>query len=309
MGIVVIGDVFIDIKGFSTSTYIPYGRNLGTIEQIHGGVGRNVAEDIANVELEPIFIGAVDDDSIGEDVIQKLNRHKVDTRYMKKVKNGMGTWLAVFDHKGDVVASVSKRPDHKPMSEILDEHGDEIFKNADSIAIEIDMDQDVTKKTFAYAEKYNKKVYALVSNMSIAIERRDFIRKTGCFVCNQQEAGILFSEDYENITPEELCAILQDRIRSAKIPQMVVTMGKAGAVYATLEGDAGVYPALKVDVVDTTGAGDSFNAGFVYGFLMDKDTEECLRLGNACGALSVTALGGNSAFPARKYLDDFLSAE
>ena len=109
MGIVVIGDVFIDIKGFSTSTYIPYGRNLGTIEQIHGGVGRNVAEDIANVELEPIFIGAVDDDSIGEDVIQKLNRHKVDTRYMKKVKNGMGTWLAVFDHKGDVVASVSKR--------------------------------------------------------------------------------------------------------------------------------------------------------------------------------------------------------
>ena len=81
--------------------------------------------------------------------------------------------------------------------------------------------------------------------MSIAIERRDFIRKTGCFVCNQQEAGILFSEDYENITPEELCAILQDRIRSAKIPQMVVTMGKAGAVYATLEGDAGVYPALK----------------------------------------------------------------
>ena len=133
MGIVVIGDVFIDIKGFSTSTYIPYGRNLGTIEQIHGGVGRNVAEDIANVELEPIFIGAVDDDSIGEDVIQKLNRHKVDTRYMKKVKNGMGTWLAVFDHKGDVVASVSKRPDHKPMSEILDEHGDEIFKNAQKL--------------------------------------------------------------------------------------------------------------------------------------------------------------------------------
>ena len=279
MGIVVIGDVFIDIKGFSTSTYIPYGRNLGTIEQIHGGVGRNVAEDIANVELEPIFIGAVDDDSIGEDVIQKLNRHKVDTRYMKKVKNGMGTWLAVFDHKGDVVASVSKRPDHKPMSEILDEHGDEIFKNADSIAIEIDMDQDVTKKTFAYAEKYNKKVYALVSNMSIAIERRDFIRKTGCFVCNQQEAGILCSEDYENITPEELCAILQDRIRSAKIPQMVVTMGKAGAVYATLEGDAGVYPALKVDVVDTTGAGDAFFSGVCIGLTYGKTLREACGIG------------------------------
>ena len=46
MGIVVIGDVFIDIKGYSTSPYIPQGRNAGTILQIHGGVGRNVVEDI-----------------------------------------------------------------------------------------------------------------------------------------------------------------------------------------------------------------------------------------------------------------------
>ena len=191
----------------------------------------------------------------------------------------MGTWLAVFDHKGDVVASVSKRPDHKTMSDILDKHGDEIFKNADSIAIEIDMDQDVTKKTFAYAEKYNKKVYALVSNMSIAIERRDFIRKTGCFVCNQQEAGILFSEDYETVTPEELCAILPERIRSAKIPQMVVTMGGAGAVYATLDGEAGVYPALKVDVVDTTGAGDAFFSGVCIGLTYGKTLREACGIG------------------------------
>ena len=89
MGIVVIGDVFIDIKGFSTSPYIPYGRNAGTIAQIHGGVGRNVAEDIANVELEPTFVSSVDDDAMGEDVIRKLDRHKVNTKYMRKVKNGM----------------------------------------------------------------------------------------------------------------------------------------------------------------------------------------------------------------------------
>ena len=50
MGIVVIGDVFIDIKGYSIASYIPQGRNVGTIAQIHGGVGRNVAEDIANLE-------------------------------------------------------------------------------------------------------------------------------------------------------------------------------------------------------------------------------------------------------------------
>ena len=258
MGIVVIGDVFIDIKGFSTSPYIPYGRNAGTIAQIHGGVGRNVAEDIANVELEPTFVSSVDDDAMGEDVIRKLDRHKVNTKYMKKVKNGMGTWLAVFDHEGEVGASISKRPDHKPIEQILDEHGDEIFKDADSIVIEIDIDREIVKKTFHYAEKYKKKVYAIVSNMTIAIERRDFIRRTECFVCNQQEAGILFSEDYEEMSAEELSKVLSERIQSAKIPKMVVTMGGEGAVYADQNGESGVYPALKVDVVDTTGAGDRY---------------------------------------------------
>ena len=196
MGIVVIGDVFIDVKGYSTAPFIPGGRNAGVIQQIHGGVGRNVVEDIANIELKPTFVSLVDDDAMGDDVIRKLERHKVDTRYMRKVKNGMGTWLAVFDQDGDVVASISKRPDHRPIEQILDEHGDEIFQDADSVVIEIDIDKEIVKKTFHYAEKYGKKVYALVSNMTIAIERRDFLRRTACFVCNQQEAGILFSEDY-----------------------------------------------------------------------------------------------------------------
>ena len=279
MGIVVIGDVFIDIKGYSTSPYIPYGRNAGTIVQIHGGVGRNVVEDIANVELEPTFISLVDNDAMGEDVIQKLNRHKVNTSYMRKVENGMGTWLAVFDHEGDVVASISKRPDHSPVERILDEQGDEIFKDADSIVIEIDIDKEIVKKTFYYAEKYNKKVYAIVSNMTIAIERRDFLRRTACFVCNQQEAGILFSEDYEQMTAEELAEILPERIRSAKIPQMVVTMGGDGAVYAGREGNKGIYPALKVDVIDTTGAGDAFFSGVCIGLTYGKTLREACGIG------------------------------
>ena len=279
MGIVVIGDVFIDIKGYSTSPYIPYGRNAGTIVQIHGGVGRNVVEDIANVELEPTFISLVDNDAMGEDVIQKLKRHKVNTSYMRKVENGMGTWLAVFDHEGDVVASISKRPDHSPVERILDEQGDEIFKDADSIVIEIDIDKEIVKKTFYYAEKYNKKVYAIVSNMTIAIERRDFLRRTACFVCNQQEAGILFSEDYEQMTAEELAEILPERIRSAQIPQMVVTMGGDGAVYADREGNKGIYPALKVDVIDTTGAGDAFFSGVCIGLTYGKTLREACGIG------------------------------
>ena len=148
MGIVVIGDVFIDVKGYSTAPFIPGGRNAGEIQQIHGGVGRNVVEDIANIELKPTFVSLVDDDAMGEEVIRKLDRHKVDTRFMRKVPNGMGTWLAVFDQDGDVVASISKRPDHRPIEQILEECGDEIFQNADSVVIEIDIDKEIVKKTF-----------------------------------------------------------------------------------------------------------------------------------------------------------------
>lgn len=288
MGIVVIGDVFIDIKGYSTTPYIPSGRNAGTILQIHGGVGRNVVEDIANVELRPTFVSLVDDDAMGDEVIRKLERHKVNTKYMRKVKDGMGTWLAVFDHKGDVVASISKRPNHQPVEDILDEYGDEIFKDADSIVIEIDTDREIVKKTFHYAEKYNKKVYAIVSNMTIAVERRDFLRRTACFVCNQQEAGILFSEDYNDVTPEKMTEILAERIASAQIPQMVVTMGSKGAVFAGESGEKGFHPALKVDVVDTTGAGDSFFAGVCIGLTYGKNLKESCEIGTRLASTVIT---------------------
>ncbi len=62
--------------------------------------------------------------------------------------------------------------------------------------------------------------------MTIAMERRDFLRKTACFVCNQQEAGILFSEDYDGLSPEEMAECLTKRIQSAHIPKMVVYHGK-----------------------------------------------------------------------------------
>ena len=49
MGIVVIGTVFVDVKGFPNDVYLPTGRNVGKIEYVHGGVARNVVEDIANL--------------------------------------------------------------------------------------------------------------------------------------------------------------------------------------------------------------------------------------------------------------------
>ncbi len=284
MSIVVIGAVFVDLKGYPEDQYIPGGRNVGKVVQVHGGVSRNVAEDIANVELRPVFVSVVDHSGISTDVIENLNRHRVNTQYIARTDDGLGTWLAIFNNTGDVVASISKRPDLSAISDILDEHGDEIFAEADSIVVEIDMEVPLLKKIFALAEKHGKNIYAVVSNMSIAMTRRDLIKKTSCIVCNDQEAGLLFSEEYEDTDPEDLRRIIAEKVIQAQIPCLVVTMGAKGAVYAELGGKSGYVPAGKVDVIDTAGAGDAFFAGAAIGLSYGKTTREACRIGTRLAA-------------------------
>ena len=284
MAIVVIGAVFVDVKGFPEDLYLPTGRNAGEIQFVHGGVGRNVAEDIANVELRPTFISLVDDTAQGEDVLRKLRRHKVNTDYIRKVPNGMGMWLAVFDQTGDLAGSISQRPDLSRICDILDEKGDEIFKNADSVVIEADVGKDIVKRALDLAEKYGKPVYGVVANMGIASERRDFLQRMDCFVCNQAEAGILFVANYSKATPEELCEDLPARLESANIPAIVVTMGSRGAVYANRSGEVGYFPAEHVKVRDTTGAGDAFCAGVSIGLTYHKSMREAVEIGTRLAA-------------------------
>ena len=288
MAMVVIGTVFVDIKGFPDDLYIPEGRNAGRVEIVHGGVGRNVAEDIANVELRPRFVGMVDDTAEGAEVLRKLKNNKVNTDYVAVTQDGMGMWLAVFNNGGDIAGSISKRPTSDAMLRMLEEKGDEIFADADSIVIEIDLDKELIKTVFRYAEKYHKKVYAVVANMSIASQRRDFLQSIDCFVCNEQEAGILFVCDFSGLTPEELCEELSRRVVSARIPSLVVTMGSRGAVYADMNGDKGVYPARKVKVRDTTGAGDAFCAGVAIGLTYGKTMREAVEIGTRLASSVIT---------------------
>lgn len=289
MSIVVLGAVFVDIKGFPSSQYIPEGRNAGRIKYIHGGVSRNVVEDIANLELRPTFVSIVDNSALGEDVVKKLKNHKVNTDYMQVIPNGMGTWLAVFDEKGDLAGSISQRPNLMPVLDMLEEKGDEIFSNATSIVLEIDMDKEIVKKTVQMAEKYNKKLFGVVSNMSIAVERRDFLQKFDCFICNKQEAGIFFTENYDNMSADELLPIICERIERGKINSIIVTMGDEGAIYASRNGEKGFCPSKKVVVKDTTGAGDAFCAGVASALSYGKNMAQACEIGSRLVASVITS--------------------
>lgn len=81
-----------------------------------------------------------------------------------------------------------------------------------------------------------------------------------------------------------------------RVPTVAVKLGAQGSMGAA-GAERASAPALPVDVVDTTGAGDSFNAGFIYGYLHGWSLERSLRLGCACGSLSTQANGGTTAQP------------
>lgn len=289
MSIVVVGATFVDIKGFPEDNYIPTGRNVGRVEYLHGGVARNVVEDIANVELRPTFLGIVDDSPMGADVLKKLRNHKVDTQYMLTLPDGMGTWLAVFDNNGEVAGSISKRPNMLPLLDVLAKKGDEIFSKAESVVMEVDLNKDIVKKILDLAQKHRVKVFGLVSNMSIAAQRRDFLHQFDCFICNRQEAGLLFFDDYSSYTPQQMCDILQSKVLSAQIPAMVVTLGDQGAVYADQKGNKGICPAKNVHVKDTTGAGDAFCAGVAIGLTYGKTLAQAIEIGSILAASVITS--------------------
>jgi len=288
MAIVVIGNVFVDIKGFPYDKYIPGGRNSGGVITVHGGVGRNVAEDIANIELRPKFVSLVDNTAQGEEVLKKLNNHKVNTDYVLSTSDGMGIWLAVFDETGDIVASISKRPDSTEMLRLIEEKGDEIFADCDSIIIEVCLDKDIVKSVLSFAKKHGKKVYGVVANMSIAIQRRDFLQSIDCFVCNLEEAEMLFVSSFKSMSTDAIRDKLGENVKNAKIPSMVVTLGGKGSVYASMDGDKGFCPAEKVVVQDTTGAGDAFCAGVAMGLTYGKTLGEAVRIGTRLAASVIT---------------------
>ena len=283
-GIIVTGATFVDVKGYPLGTYLPGGRNAGTVVQVHGGVSRNIAEDIANLELRPTYLTILDRSGISTDVRTRLEKHKVDMSYTQYAEKGLGMWLAVFDSDGEVTASISQRPDLLPMCDLLDEKGDEIFSEADSVTLEVDMDPRLIKRILALAEKYEIPAFAVVSNMVIASQRRDFLKSIDCFVCNLQEAGMMFSVELDGMTPDQVREAVRERAALARIPRMVVTMGVDGAVWCDADGSSGICPSVQVDVVDTTGAGDSFFAGVAIGLTYGRTLPESCVIGSRLAA-------------------------
>ncbi|MFO7320104.1 MAG: PfkB family carbohydrate kinase [Chloroflexota bacterium] len=128
---------------------------------------------------------------------------------------------------------------------------------------------------------------------------RERLAEVDIFMPNAREARIIA----ETETVDEALVRL-----SELVPTIVIKDGARGSM-AIHNGIAASAPAISAgEVIDTTGAGDCFNAGFLTGFIIDgAPLETCLRMGNICGGLSVTGVGGATAAPTRAQLDEWLA--
>lgn len=125
----------------------------------------------------------------------------------------------------------------------------------------------------------------------------ELLSSTDVFLPNKTEAlSITHAEDIESAAKQ----------LAAKSKLVAIKLGADGAILGTSDKTI-VAPAIPVQVVDTIGSGDNFDAGFLYGYLNNWDLDKSLQLATACGALSTRAVGGTTAQPTLEEALTFLT--
>lgn len=251
----VIGTVFVDCKGFAKQNYIAQGRNLGSIQFVHGGVGRNVAENLANLDINTAFVSTTDQTGLGIEIQQRLQGAGVHTEFLKPVHEGMGMWLAVLDQNGDLAGSISQMPNLNGLETVIAESGQELIERSTHIALELDLNEHISKSVIAMAVKQNKPVYGIPGNLDVVLNNRGLLKQLDCFICNEVEAERLFEKGIGSTNPTEMLNELVPFVDGMGMRSMVITLGEHGSVYYdSVTKEQGHQPIFPVQLVDSSGA-------------------------------------------------------
>ncbi len=286
----VIGVTFVDVKGFPRAKYDPIGRNLGMVKIVHGGVSRNVVENFANVGMPVSFVSMLDDSAIGRDVARRLENVGADLNYTVTTDHdGIGMWLVILDDNGDLAGSISSMPDVSVLEKLIDEQGERIISTSENIVLEIDLNEHIAERVFELAEKYDKKIYSIVGNLSVILPHREYLQRTACFICNEVECGKIFETNVEDYSPTQMLEFLVPAADKMGIPSMVVTMGAQGSVYYdSLSGEKGICPAVPTRLVDSCGAGDAFFSGTVMALTKGMSLGEAVKYGSKLASMTIS---------------------
>lgn len=276
----VVGSINIDMV-YKLSQFLKQGETRfgSDFQVLMGGKGANQAVMMSALNDHVVFLGAVGQDSFGEDALKHLKQKNIDVSYISKKKENTG--LAIIqlvdgDNSIAVIPGANIQIQKEEVDRFLDENSDlglvvtQLETNLDSVAYLI--------------EQCKLRNIPLILNPAPAAKLADgIIDQVAYLIPNETETELLFgSTDYESLV---------NRYQG----KLLITMGSQGVMYYDGQ-KATVAPSQKLEVVDTTGAGDSFVAGFATGIANKRSMKEAVELGIKVASLTCMNMGAQGAY-------------
>lgn len=261
-----------------------------TFQIVPGGKGANQAIALARLGISVKMAGKVGNDLFGNRYMDRFRSVGVDVSAIS-VEEGASTGVAdiIVNANGEnsiiVIPGANERCDQMWLDNVLEQ-----TKDCDIFLLQLEIPLDTVIECICRLRKLDKTIILdpapAVSLPEEALSQVDFITP------NETELEIVTS-----FLAEE--ADMETRIRRLvgdSRRQVIHKHGVDGAYVGDRHGVKHI-PGFKVTSVDTTAAGDTFNAGFAAGLAKGLSVDEAVRLGNAAGALAVTAFGAQSGMP------------
>ncbi|PUU95130.1 MAG: PfkB domain-containing protein [Halanaerobium sp.] len=298
-----MGGANLDIKGYSPN-YIGGSSSPGWIEESSGGVGRNIAEDLALLGQEVVLLTTISSDHFGQKLKEETKDVGVDISHFKITsaqEYKTGVYLAHLDQNGDLIGAVN---DMRILKEIDCNYLQEKRKIIETSAMLI-FDTNLEQSTINFlvelcSEKKMTKIADAVSvekalKLKGKLESLDYLR--GNLDEIEVAVDIIKIEETEEAQKLEI----NDRIDRIKnfyeknqyLPELVISAGKDGAYYISRQ-DGKVklkhFNAVEInseEIVETTGAGDALTAGLAAGIMNKYSVAEAIELGIKASALTV----------------------
>jgi len=297
--IVVFGSFVVDLTSRSEGLPVPGQTILGSSFKMGpGGKGSNQAVAAHRAGADVTLVTKVGKDVFGKVALDFYKGEGMNTDYiLEDEARETGVALILVDEKSaqNEIVVVPAACSNITMDEV--EKCRPLIENASILLLQHEINFDAQYKVIDIAHKAGVKI---VLNPAPACEvPEEILAKIDIVTPNETEAQVLTGVEVKT---------LEDAQKAAKVfiekgvKNVVITMGSLGA-FATDGVKSELVPRLSVNAIDTTGAGDAFNGGFVMALSEGRDLFEALRYGNATGALSVTKLGTAPAMPRREEID------
>jgi len=283
--VLVIGAAGFDIKGLAAGEILYGSSNAGRVRHSLGGVARNIAENLARLDVAVTLLTAVGDDEAGKQILHHAEECGIDVTPSIVVKGGRtGAYLAVVDANGGLSVAIDDMGIVGSITPQYLNHRRRLFGEASMLVVDANLAPATLDTVFSLAVKNKLPVCADPTSTALAERLCPYLRQLHLVAPNTSEAAVLTDRPVARTQDEALDAARELVARGVDIA--ILTLADLGSVYATPE-ESGLVPAMRVDIVDPSGAGDALTAATIFAALNDIPTHEAVRLGIAAASLTL----------------------